>query len=210
MSSSAITPPRTIRSGRSSRRHVLNMRLLLITVVSIAVIAAVMLLWYRYRRGQMATVLLDRAEQLEGERNWSEATSYYQRSLLLNPDDTETLLRLVGAYAKQEQTPGRMDRLTRLLYQALGRVPDRDDLRRILAENLLQMGDYAAAEGEAVTLAKSPNETPIANKIIALSLAVRRWGRRGRDQRSHACVDSSIEGSAGGCGVGHAGGNHVA
>ena len=151
----------------------MNVRLLLITIAVIAVIAPASYLWYRHRLGKTADALLARAEQLESEQNWSEATSYYQRSMLLNPDDTKTFVSMVEAYAKQEPTPGRIYRLNKLLYQALGRAPERDDLRQMLAENLLKSGEFAQAEQEAQKLLGKSTGDPQAEKVIALSLAAR-------------------------------------
>lgn len=81
---------------------------------------------------------------------------------------------MVEAYAKGQPTPNRRVRLIRLLYQALGRVPERTNLRLLLAENLLDLGDYEEAEREATKLIETDaTESPVARKIIALSMFAR-------------------------------------
>lgn len=162
---------RPSKVDRSKRRRVVNGRLLAITLAVIAIVAPTSYLWYKYQLGKTADSLLARAGQHEELRDWSQAASYYQRYLLLEPDDTKTLVRMVDAYAAGQPTPRRIRRLTSLLYRVLGRVPDRHDLRLMLAENLLKLGDHAGAEQQAkMLLGNSLPEGPTARKIVALSL----------------------------------------
>lgn len=174
MSTLIDSPSQGSRPKAANRRHALNWRLLLITLALVAVVAPVSYLWYRHRLTKTAGAMLERAEQLEQEKDYSQAASYYQRCLLLEPDDTQTFVRMVEAYGKQPPTPSRINRLSGLLYQALGRAPDRDDLRHLLAENLLKSGNYAQAEEEAKKITgKAPAEALAAKKVIALSLNAR-------------------------------------
>ena len=112
---------------------------------------------------------------------------------------------MVEAYGKQQPTPGRIYRLNGLLYQAMGRAPDRDDLRRMLAENLLKSGDYAQAEEEAKKVTgKAPAEALAAKKVIALSLNARaRAGWNDNDREGSPGATGCRPGNAGRRGVGH-------
>lgn len=167
-------PRSTPAKLRTSRRHTVNRRLLLITLVLLALGLPAAYFWYKHQLRQTATAFLARAEQLEQDRDWAQATSYYQRYLAINPEDTEVLVKLVKAYAQGEPNPNRIARLNTLLYQTLGRVPDRDDLRRLLAENLLKIGSFAEAGTEAKKLLDhSPDDARVGRRIIALSLIAR-------------------------------------
>ena len=100
---------------------------------------------------------------------WAKATSYYQRYLMMVPDDLEARVDMVQAYAQSAQDSRGKRRLTTLLYHTLGFAPMRDDLRMQLAENLLQTGDYAAAEVEANKLLESPEHKTDAWRVLAIS-----------------------------------------
>ncbi|QEG36049.1 tetratricopeptide repeat protein [Bythopirellula goksoeyrii] len=163
------TPSRT-----ENRVYTVNLRLLLVSVIVVVLLAVAGYFWYQYRLGQTANALLTRAEQLEAEGDWNEATSYYQRYLLVEPDNTEVLVRLVQAYAQGEPDPNRLFRLNSLLYRVLGRAPERDDLRQMLAENLLKVGALEEANKEAQQLLDGTPETArSARKVMAISQIVR-------------------------------------
>ncbi len=134
------------------RRTTVNVRLLLISAGLLLVLLPAGYFWYRHQLKQTAAAFLTRAQQLETDGDNLQATTYYQRYLAVYPKDTEVLVKLVMAYAAGEPTPNRMDRLTNLLYQALGRVPEHDELRLMLAENLLKVGDYLNARRQAEEL----------------------------------------------------------
>jgi tetratricopeptide (TPR) repeat protein len=171
-----ISPPSRLNSvkKRSSRRYAVNRRLLLLTLVILAAILPLTSLWYKHRVRQTSSALLSRAEQLEQQGNWTEATSYYQRYLLLEPENTPALVRMAEAFGKLEPTPNRLSRLNNLLYRALGRAPERDDLRLRLAENLLRLGALEEAQVEAEKLLdKAPEKAQVARKVIAFSLITR-------------------------------------
>jgi len=165
---------RSTAHQRARRRHVVNWRLFLITIAAILVALPTSYLWYRHRAALAARTLLDRAESLEADQNWSDATTYYQRYLLLRPDDTDAMVKLIDVYAQSEPASNRLPRLNALLYRTLGRIPNRDDLRIKLAENLLQLGAFEEAEEEANTvLEKAPEHARDARRLIALSQIAR-------------------------------------
>ena len=157
---------RSTKVDSSRRRYVVNRGLLLGTLAILAIALPSGFFWYKHQIGQTADALLVRAEQLEQERKWWKATTYYQRYLLVQPDDTAALVRMVEAYAQGQPTAGGIARLTQLLYRALGHAPERDDLRLMLAENLLKLGDHEEAESEAQKLASTAaKEGPAARRM---------------------------------------------
>lgn len=168
-------------ASASRRRHELNWRLFVISLGVLVVILPATYLWYRHQLRRTSTALLARAEQLQKEENWAQATVYYQRYALLEPDDTQALVKLVEVTAKREPTAEGLYQLNNLLYRTIGRVPERHDLRRMLAENLLKLGAVEEAEKEAQWLLKNaPEEARAARKIIALSLFARSKSDGGR------------------------------
>src|SRR5690349_17624930 len=102
--------------------------------------AAVPLGYWRYRTASehMAGTLLERAAELEKEKQWDEATAYYQRYLIINPDDGGALTRMAEAFARGDLTPSRLNRVNTMLYRVLGQVPESEQskYRLQLAENL--------------------------------------------------------------------------
>ncbi len=87
-------------------------------------------------------------------------------------------MRLIDAVEKSAtEGPGRY-RLESLLYQTLGTLPDREDLRLKLAQLLFDLQRYADAETQAQMLLKSANsdtevaasDTEVAaRRIVALA-----------------------------------------
>ena len=142
-------PPREHPKLGPPSRHTINVRLLLITVAVLVVGLPASYLWYRHQLQRTASAFLVRAEQLEQDRDFAGATSYYQRYLTIHPEDNSALVKLVQAYAEGEPDPGRIHRLNNMLYRALGRVPDRHDLRLMLADNLWKINAFEEAETEA-------------------------------------------------------------
>jgi predicted Zn-dependent protease len=131
--------------------------------------------WLSYRSNQVANVFEQRATLLEQEGHWQEAASYLSRYLQLSPADAEARVRLVEA-VEHTVTTGRQRRyLLGLLYEAMGFLPDRHDLRLKLAEQLLEVGSFTAAETEAqkVLASSDVEEKRAARKVIALSLRAR-------------------------------------
>jgi predicted Zn-dependent protease len=162
-------------ANRSRRqRYAINWRLFAISLGIIGVVLPATYLWYAHQLRRVSTALLARAESLKEAQDWTQATSYYQRYLLLAPEDTQALVHMLDAVAKQPPSSERHRQLTNLLFRTIGQVPERHDLRKMLAENLLQSGAFEDAEKEAKWLLKNaPEQGPAARKILALSLAAR-------------------------------------
>ena len=152
----------------------LNVRLLAITLVLFAICLPAGALWYRYQKTQTGDTLLNRAIALQESGKWPEAMAYFQRYLILQPNDLEARLKLVEVFARQAETPSSNRRLVALLYQTLGLAPKEEGLQLQLAETLLKTGEFAAAQMEAEKLvaAHSPH-TLAAQRVIAMSLYAR-------------------------------------
>jgi len=145
--------PKTPNSNAVSvkRSYTVNWRLMG-AVVALACVAAPAGYWrYRTALEQRAGTLLERAAELEKEQEWDEATAYYQRYLIIKPDDSDALARMAEAYGRGDQTPARLHRVNMMLYRVLGQASaaDQDELRLQLAENLLRLGSFQQAMAEA-------------------------------------------------------------
>ena len=175
MSQAAPTRPRPTATAKSAiapkTRRIVNIRLLLVSLAVIVVCGVLAGLWHHYQSSQVAGTFLQHATALEEEGKWPQAANYLARYLQLEPADTDARLRLLAAVEKSDATgPGRY-RLVALLYQTLGELPERDDLRRKLAEQLLTLQDFAGTKSQASKLLETGDpETKIAARhILALA-----------------------------------------
>ena len=172
---------RPVRRNSTRRREsvrtkrVLNVRLLLISVGIAVALGVFGHLWYRHEITQEATVFLQRAAQLEKDEQWFDAAGYLRRYVRTNPDDLETRVRLVEVVGHLAGTPAGARSYEALLYETLGLLPDRSDLRIKLAEKLLQTGQFVEAEAEAskVVATGQDADKPAARRVIAVSLRAR-------------------------------------
>jgi tetratricopeptide (TPR) repeat protein len=165
------------KKRRRLRRQV-NVPLLAVTVVLVSMLAGGGYLLYQHQQGQLTESLLNRAEALKSKEEWGKAAGYYQRYLWLNPDDFDARVALLDAVEQSVATPRDRWRLISMLYETIGLDPSkRIDLRLRLAENLLEWGDYAAAEKHASELLlpdaaiEDAASLASARRIIALSKA---------------------------------------
>jgi tetratricopeptide (TPR) repeat protein len=157
-----------------STRRIVNFPLLMTTVVALGVLGSIALALHRYQSGKTAATFLQRATALEAEEKWPAAAGYLGRYLQLEPADVDARLRLISAVEKSATSgPGRY-RLVSLLYQTLGALPERNDLRLKLAQQLLDLHDFVGAESEARKLLDSSDKTQqqVARRIIAIALRV--------------------------------------
>ena len=155
----------------AQRSYTVNWRLFG-AAVALACIAAPAGYWrYRTALEQTAGTLLERAEALEKEEKWDEASASYQRYLIIKPGDTAALSRMAAAYGRGEQTAARLTRVNAMLYRVLGQASDevnRSELRLQLAENLLRLGAFQQAVKEAKQVEDAALQ-PRARKTIALA-----------------------------------------
>jgi tetratricopeptide (TPR) repeat protein len=147
-----------------------NVRLLVGTIVAVVLAAGLGYAWYQYRLGQTAQAILARAEKLDQDGEWGQAAAYYQRYLLTDPANTNVLVQLIDVLNQGELTAGKYHQLNNLLYRTVGQLPKREDLRLMLAENLLKGGQWTEAATEAAKVSdKSPELALKARKVLAIS-----------------------------------------
>lgn len=161
----------TLTTSRAEKSYyTVNVRLLVGTIVAVLLAAVLGYAWYQYRQAQATEAILVRAQKLDKEQEWGEAAAYYQRYLFADPDNTEVLVQLIGVLNRGEPTYRKLRQLNDLLYRTLGRLPEREDLRLLLAENLLKTGAWTEAEAEAAKITEVPSEVALkARKVIAVS-----------------------------------------
>ncbi len=160
----------TMNSAYSSRYHgyarstqerprTLNVRLLIGSLLTIAVFGTSLFFWHRYQVRQLAVALLERADRLEAEEAWSDAANALYRYWRIQPDP-EVLARLAQDYDKA--LPGNQKRpVINSYYRAIGFSPDRLDLRVRLAELLVSQHQYTTAKEHAeYVLATEPDNLP--------------------------------------------------
>lgn len=181
-------------SQQRSTRRIVNVPLLISSVVTVGVLGSIALALHHYQSGKTAATFLQRATALEDEQKWPQAAGYLGRYLQLEPTDLDARLRLISAVEKSATSgPGRY-RLVSLLYQTLGNLPERNDLRLKLAQQLLDLHDFSGAELEARKLIDSSDKAQqqTARRIIAISLRVqaREGGIVGLKQAAEALADA--------------------
>jgi len=185
------------RKKRLYIRRQLNIPLLLCSIAGVAIFLGAGKYWHEHKKLQLADVFLQRAEDLESQEKWPQAMAYLQRYLWIKPDDLDKRLQIIDLFEKGLQTPRDRSRLSTMLYEMLGLVPQRLDLRLRLAENLLALRDYSRAEGEARTVEESAQEGSTqqarAKRLIALSLFPRARASAGLHNRNANPVLSGTE-----------------
>jgi len=129
--------------------------------------------YWRYQTAleQTAGTLMERAAELEKEQKWDEASAYYQRYLVIKPEDSDALERMAEAYGRGDQTATRINRVNAMLYRLLGQASqdlDQSDLRLKLAENLLRLGAFQQAMAEAKQVSDAKLQ-PRRRKTVALA-----------------------------------------
>lgn len=153
-------------------KRVLNVPLLVATLVAIAVLAPTA---YALRASQVlrtADVFLQRASELEAEKNLDGAAAYLHRYLQLHPNDAEVRVRLAKVYGESAADPRRLDRAIDLYYRAAGVAPENElqEVHSNLARLLWRAGRYPAAESEARKALAIDKDDPQASALAALAL----------------------------------------
>jgi len=155
----------------AKRSYTVNWRLFGVAVALVCIAAPAGYWRYRTALEQTAGTLLERAEALEKEEKWDEASASYQRYLIIKPGDTTALSRMAAAYGRGELSAARLSRVNAILYRVLGQASDEvneSDLRLQLAENLLRLGSFQQAVTEAEQV-EDADLQPRARKTIALA-----------------------------------------
>ena len=160
------------RSEKTRTKRQVNLRLLLVSAVILATVCPLGYLWYAYRINKVGAALLQRASSLEQQGQWPEAAEYLSRYTQFEPTDMDARVRLVGVVEHIAATAPQQRHLVALLYDTLGHVPDRTELRVKLAQQLLQLQDFHGAQTEAQKLLSSEdrNVQRSGHRVVALAL----------------------------------------
>jgi len=165
-------PPR----GEPASRRVLNLPLLFVTIVAGLVLPIAAYGWHAFQLGRIAEAFMARATVLEEQEKWREAASYVYRYVELCPEYSDervqAQLRLARVYDRSASTAAAKRRAIELYYEALGVAPEEEQpgLRYRLSELLLELGRFAQAEKEALTLIAADDQDAKALRVLALAL----------------------------------------
>jgi tetratricopeptide (TPR) repeat protein len=159
-------------SDRKKTKKLLNVPLFVGTLVAAAVLGPAAYAWWSFQVNRTADVFLHRADTLEDEEKWEQAARYLHRYLRLRPDETDVRIRVARTFDKSAQDVRRKQQAVALYYRALGVAPasEQPALRRRLAELLLEVGEFEAAETEAEKLLAVSQEDPDGRRLLALAL----------------------------------------
>ena len=166
-------PPAAERPGAKSKyRRALNVRLLVQTLIVLAVVGLGAYGWYYYQVQNTAAAMLERAGKLVEDKDDAAAAQYYFQYLKLNPRDADVRVLLAETYDRAAKNRAQKPQAVEYYYQALGVAPaeKKRGLRLRLAELLLELQRFTAAEEEArEILAKDPADRE-GNRLLAMAL----------------------------------------
>ncbi len=162
-------------AGPRKTHKVLNVRFLVVTLGTFAVLGTAAYLWRAYQVRRTASALTELAESVAEKKDFTAAAGYYSRYLELRPDNATARLRRAELFEESTGGRGAFDRAIELYQEALrpssqGLSPEKElQARRRLTELLLktrQSKTLAAAQTEAEKLgelekkelAKTPGE----------------------------------------------------
>ncbi len=171
-SRSSASPGSPPAGKHRARRRVLNTRLLIATLVGLAVAIGGSYFWRAYQVSRTAEAMLERARSLEKEGDTPAAIGYLQRYLQFHPEDTDAYLHLTQAVdriALSQRQKRQAIALYRDLLGQLGKEEARE-VRPRLAELEYEVANFAAARELAEQAAADQPENPTARRVLALSL----------------------------------------
>jgi tetratricopeptide (TPR) repeat protein len=174
--------PRAVGAKRAKRsvRWELNKRLLIASLVALALLLLIGVGLYRAQSQRLAESIIQKADQARAASDWEAEIRWLQRSALLQPDDTQISVRLALASDAAVELPpaNRLDRVDRArtnLRNALARElsPKQElDLRRKLVLRLGQYaGRYADQVQNEIVLLNPPEDDATMLRAMALALA---------------------------------------
>ncbi len=153
-------------SRPTQRREVkrqLNVRLLVGTLIAVAVLGPTAYFWREFQVKRTAVAFLNRADDLEKEEKWGEAASHLFRYLQLRPDDADVRIHLAETFGRSATQNVRLkSRAVNLYYRALGVASQEQQpaLRGSLTDLLLETRQFGAAETEAKKLLEGNPDDP--------------------------------------------------
>ena len=177
----APMPTAQTRTERSATRRVLNVRLVVASLLGLAVVVPSIYLWHQRQMRNVAQAMLAEAESHEQSGDYPRAARYLYRCLQLEEDDAkraELLVRLARNYDRASGTAGEKASVVNWYYRAIAASPQDVSLKERLAELFLETQQYVLAEEQAESLLRDAPTHGAAARIRALA----RYGhlRRGR------------------------------
>lgn len=155
---------------RRLRRRVLNVRLLVRSLVMAAMLAPAAYFWHAFQVDRKATVLLDRAGEMEKSEDWLGAAQSIHRFLKLRPDDVAAKIRLAEDFDHAAATAREKSRAAEYYATAIGLAPERTDLRDRHLVLLFESGDFSAALRFAEEMLEVEPDGALAQRVRALAL----------------------------------------
>lgn len=161
-----------VRGGKRSQTvRVFNLRLAAATLVVVAVLGPSLYAWHAHEVQRTAGAFVERADQLEKDKDWMGAAGYLHRYLRLCPDDGEVRVRMAKMYDRGATDWALKREAVNIYYDTLGRIPATEQvaLRRRLAELLMDIGRFAAAEAEAMKVLAVDGKDFQGRRLLALA-----------------------------------------
>ena len=154
------------RSAYSTRSLALG------TLLVVAVLGPALYAWHAYQVHRTARAFLERADQLEADQDWTTAASYLHRYLSLQPEDSAARIRMAKTFDRGAKDWQQKSLAVNLYYDTLGLIPEKEQAapRRRLAELLLEIRRFTAAEAEATKLLAADDKDPQGRRLLALAL----------------------------------------
>jgi tetratricopeptide (TPR) repeat protein len=165
--------PAPMRSAaRPKTRRILNLRLLVETLIVAAILGPAIYLWYAWQLKRTEATMLARAEKLVEDKDDRAAAQYYFQFLKLRPDNADVQVLLAETFGRAAKGLQEKKNAVEYYYQALGVAPPDKQrvLRRGLAELLLELRRFTAAEEESRELLKQDQNDPQGSRLLALAL----------------------------------------
>lgn len=134
-------PPDTIEE--------LNPRVLVYTIVGLLALLPTAFLWHQFQIYRNSGKLLAQAERLADQEDWRASATMYFHYLKLRPDDAKSWVRLAQTFDRAAKTYNEKQKAVELYFQTVTLASDQSDLRRRLAELLLELGKHHLAEYQA-------------------------------------------------------------
>ncbi len=162
-----------VRAGKRQKTvRVFNARLALGTLLAVAVLGPAIYAWHAYQVQRTARAFLERADQLEADQDWTTAASYLHRYLSLQPEDSAVRIRMAKTFDRGAKDWRQKGLAVNLYYETLGLIPEKEQAapRRRLAELLLEIRRFTAAEAEAAKLLAADGKDPQGRRLLALAL----------------------------------------
>jgi len=197
-SKSRSSRPRASQSEGKRRgpRRVLNTRLLVATLVGLAVAIGGSYFWRAYQVSRTAKAMLERAHSLEKEGDTPAAIGYLQRYLQFHPEDTDAYLHLTQAVDRIALSQRQKRQAIALYRDLLGQLGEKEgrEVRLRLAELEYEVQSFAAARELAEAAVADQPDDPTARRILALSLyRLYRMGALEGDRDVLASVGQAFE-----------------